>query len=41
MVVVMKADGSPGVTIRAEMGVSSPVLPSLAVNCWPSASWPS
>jgi hypothetical protein len=32
MVVVMNADGSPGVTIRAEMGVSSPVLPSLAAE---------
>jgi hypothetical protein len=30
MVVVMNPDGSPGVTIRADAGVSSPVLPSLA-----------
>jgi hypothetical protein len=30
MVVVMNPDGSPGVTVRADVGVSSPVLPSLA-----------
>jgi hypothetical protein len=30
MVVVMHPDGSPGVTVRAEAGVSSPVLPALA-----------
>jgi len=30
MVLVMNADGSPGVTVRADAGVSSPVLPSLA-----------
>ena len=30
MVLVMNADGSPGVTVRADVGVSSPVLPSLA-----------
>jgi hypothetical protein len=29
-VLVMNADGSPGVTVRADAGVSSPVLPSLA-----------
>lgn len=29
-VVVMNPDGSAGVTVRAEVGVSSPVLPSLA-----------
>ncbi|HEV2256482.1 MAG TPA: hypothetical protein VGS06_25335 [Streptosporangiaceae bacterium] len=32
MVVVMNADGSPGVTIRTDMGVTSPVLPSLAAE---------
>jgi hypothetical protein len=32
MVVVMNADGSPGVTVRADMGVTSPVLPSLAAG---------
>ena len=26
----MNLDGSPGVTVRADTGVSSPVLPSLA-----------
>jgi hypothetical protein len=31
-VVVMNADGSPGVTIRTDMGVTSPVLPSLAAE---------
>jgi hypothetical protein len=30
MVLVMNADGSPGVTVRADAGVSSPVLPALA-----------
>lgn len=30
MVVVMNADGSPGVTARADMGISSPALPALA-----------
>ncbi len=30
MVVVMNPDGSPGVTVRADVGVSSPVLPSFA-----------
>jgi hypothetical protein len=30
MVVVMNQDGSPGVTVRADVGISSPVLPSLA-----------
>lgn len=30
MVVVMNPDGSPGVTVRADAGVSSPVLPALA-----------
>ena len=30
MLVVMNADGSPGVAVRADAGVSSPVLPSLA-----------
>ena len=30
MMVVMNPDGSPGVTVRADLGVSSPVLPSLA-----------
>jgi len=30
MVLVMNANGSPGVTVRADVGVSSPVLPSLA-----------
>jgi hypothetical protein len=30
MVVVMNPDGSPGITVRADAGVSSPVLPSLA-----------
>jgi hypothetical protein len=30
MVLVMNPDGSPGVTVRAEAGVSSPVLASLA-----------
>jgi hypothetical protein len=32
MVVVMNADGSRGVTVRAEAGVSSPILPSLAAE---------
>jgi hypothetical protein len=31
-VVVMNADGSPGVTIRTSIGVTSPVLPSLAAE---------
>ena len=30
VVVMMNPDGSPGVTVRADLGVSSPVLPSLA-----------
>jgi hypothetical protein len=30
MVVVMNPDGSPGVTVRADTGISSPVLPALA-----------
>jgi len=30
MVVVMNPDGSPGVMVRADVGVSSPVLPALA-----------
>ena len=30
MVLVMNAEASPGVTVRADAGVSSPVLPSLA-----------
>jgi hypothetical protein len=30
MVVVMNPDGAPGVTVRADAGVSSPVLPALA-----------
>jgi hypothetical protein len=29
-VVVMNPDGSPGVAVRADLGVSSPVLPALA-----------
>ena len=29
-VVVMNADGSPGVAVRADVGLTSPVLPSLA-----------
>jgi hypothetical protein len=32
MVVVMNPDGSPGVTVRADVGVSSPVLPWLAAE---------
>ena len=32
MVVVMNPVGSPGVTVRTDMGVSSPVLPSLAAE---------
>jgi hypothetical protein len=32
MVVVMNPDGSPGVTVRADAGVSSPALPSLAAE---------
>lgn len=32
MLVVMNPDGSPGVTVRAEAGVSSPVLPALAAE---------
>jgi hypothetical protein len=32
MVVVMNPDGSPGVTVRADVGVSSPMLPSLAAG---------
>ena len=32
LVVVMNPDGSPGVTVRADAGVSSPVLPALAVE---------
>ena len=30
MMVVMNPDGSPGVTVRADLGVFSPALPSLA-----------
>jgi hypothetical protein len=30
MVVVMNPDGAPGVTVRADVGVSTPVLPALA-----------
>ena len=30
MVVVMNPDGSPSVSVRADAGVSSPVLPALA-----------
>ena len=30
MMVVMNPDGAPGVTVRADVGVSSPVLPALA-----------
>jgi len=30
MVVVMNPDGSPGVAVRADLGVSSPMLPALA-----------
>ena len=30
MMVVMNPDGAPGVTVRADAGVSSPVLPALA-----------
>lgn len=30
IVVVMNADGSPGVTVRTDVGVSAPALPSLA-----------
>ena len=30
MMVVMNPDGSPGIMVRADLGVSSPVLPSLA-----------
>ena len=30
MVVVMKPDGTPGITVRADEAVSSPVLPALA-----------
>ena len=30
MVVVMNPDGAPGVTVRADVGVSSPALPALA-----------
>jgi hypothetical protein len=32
MAVVMNPDGSPGVTVRVDLGVSSPVLPSLAAE---------
>ncbi len=32
VVVMMNADGSPGVTIRADIGVTSPVLPWLAAE---------
>jgi hypothetical protein len=32
MVVVMNPHGSPGMTVRADVGVTSPVLPSLAVG---------
>lgn len=31
-VVVMNPDGSPGVAVRADVGVTSPVLPSLAIG---------
>jgi hypothetical protein len=31
-VVVMNADGSPGVAVRADVGLTSPVLPSLAAG---------
>ena len=40
MVLVMNADGSPGVTVRADVGVSSPVLPSLAGELHTAALWP-
>ena len=39
MVVVMNPDGSPGVTVRVDVGVSSPALPWLAGELWPPASW--
>ena len=32
MVVVMNPDGSPGVTVRADLGISSPALPWLATR---------
>jgi len=32
MMVVMNPNGSPGVTVRVDLGVSSPVLPSLALE---------
>jgi hypothetical protein len=39
MVVVMNAAGSPGVAVRADVGVSSPVLPSLASELLAAGLW--
>jgi hypothetical protein len=49
MVVVMNADGSPGVTVRTDVGVSAPWLAGFAVllkqshgitRVWPTAGFP-